>query len=185
MKSAIGNRITVSKKDKETIIKISGTIEPWMNHALLGWLVMWTIMGAYVVYYVITGKTEGENMFYFFLTYLAFWGYFEIKAFYSWMFRAYGYELVKITPSEIFVKRSLFGYGKSKRYDRENVKDFRKVETSRKSVNAAFNKSFWVMGNEQIEFDSLGQAYGFGMHLEEKERNELLVFLRRLLKKKV
>lgn len=184
MKSVIGNRITISKQEKETIIKISGTIEPWMNNALLGWLVLWTVIGSYVVYYVFTGKTQGENMFYYFITYLAFWGYFEFKALYSWLFRVYGYELIKITGSEIFVKRSLLGYGKVKRFDRENVTDFRKVVTNRKSVNAGFNKSFWVMGNEQIEFDSLGQLYGFGMHLEEKDRNELLVFLRRVLKKK-
>jgi len=184
MKSAIGNRITVSKMDKETIIRISGTIEPWMNHALLGWLVMWTAMGAYVAYYIFTGKAVTENMFYFFITYLAFWTYFEVKALYSWLFRMYGYELIKITSSHLFVKRTLFGYGKVKRFDRENIVDLKKVEVSRKSVNGAFNKSFWVMGNEQIQFESLGKVQGFGMHLEEKERNELLVYLRRVLKKK-
>jgi len=184
MKSAIGNRITLSKKDKETIVKISGTIESWMNHALLGWVMMWTAMGLYVAYYIFTGKAVTENMFYFFITYLAFWAFFEIKAVYSWLFRVFGYELIKITPTYVFVKRSLFGFGKSGRYDRENIKELKKVEISRKSVNGAFNKSFWVMGNEQIQFESLGKTHGFGMHLEEADRNELLVFLRRVMKKK-
>lgn len=184
MKSSIGNRITVSKLDKETVIKIDGTIEPWMNHALLGWLLMWTVMGVYVFYFIYSGNALEDKVFYFFITYLAFWAYFEIKAMYSWLFRVYGYELVKITPSEFFVKRSLFGYGKVKRFDRENIKELQKVEHNRKSVNAAFNKSFWVMGNEQIQFESIGKHHGFGMHLEEKDRNELLVLLRRVLKKK-
>ena len=63
MKSSIGNRVTVSKKDKETIIKIDGTIEPWMNHALLGWLVMWTIMGGYVFYFIYSGSAVEEKVF--------------------------------------------------------------------------------------------------------------------------
>lgn len=183
MKSSIGNRITISSKDRETIIKISGTIEPWMNHALLGWLIMWSAIGAYVIYYMLT-NTLSSNEFFFFLTYVAFWLYFEIKALYSWLFRAFGFELIKITPAELYIKRYLFGYGKATRYDRDNIKDLRKLEMDRKSLSGAYNKSFWVMGNEQIQFDFIGKEIGLGMHLEEKDRNELLVQIRRFLKKK-
>jgi len=183
MKNSIGDRITLSKKEKEFIIKISGTIEPWMNHALLGWLIMWTIMGGYVVYVVFSGQAVNERL-WFFVTYLAFWLYFEVKALYSWLFRAYGYELIKITPTEMFVKRALFGYGKVNRYDRENIKELRKVENNRKSISEGFNKSFWVMGNEQLIFDCFGKQIGLGMHLEEKDRSELLIELRRFLKRK-
>lgn len=183
MKLSIGQRVTISKQDNETIIKINGEIEPWMNHALMGWVFMWTLLGAYMLYYILSGKAVGDSLF-FFVTYLIFWLYFELKAVYSMLFRMYGYELVKLNKDELYIKRAVFSYGKVNRYDRENIKNLRKVEHDRKSINGAFNKSFWVVGNEQIVFDFMGSQVGIGMHLEEKDRNELLVQMRRFLKRK-
>lgn len=182
MRLTIGDRITVSKQEKEYIIKIMGQIEPWMNHALLGWVLMWTAIGAYVLYFLFSGKANSDQVF-FFYAYIAFWAYFEIKAIHSWLFRSYGFELIKITPNEMYVKRSIFSYGKVKRYVRENIKDLKKVEADRKSINGAFNKSFWVMGNEKIQFHYIGKEVGIGMHLEDKERNELVMQLRKILKR--
>ena len=183
MKLSIGERITVSRQDKETIIMIDGTIESWMNHALLGWVVMWTAIGFYVAYFLYSGKAE-EGQIFFFLTYLMFWLYFEAKAIYSWLFRVKGFELIKITPDAWYIKRSVFSFGKVVRYVKENVKDLRKVESDRKSVVSGFNKSFWVVGNEQLAFNYIGKNIGIGMHLTEKDRSELLVFLRKVMKKK-
>ena len=183
MKLSIGDRITVSKQEKETIIRIDGTVEGWMNHALLGWLVMWTSIGVYVANFAFFGDAESDQKF-FFLTYLAFWFYFEIKAVYSWLFRVKGYELIRITQDGWYIKRAVFSFGKVVRYVRENIKDLKKVEHDRKSVTSAFNKSFWVMGNEQLVFDYIGKNVGIGMHLTAKDRDALLVFLRKLMKKR-
>lgn len=183
MKQSIGKRITISKQESETIIKIDGTVEGWMNHALLGWVFMWTMIGLYVAYFVFYGDSE-EDQFYFFLTYLAFWAYFEMKAVYSWLYRVKGYELVRIAKDGWYIKRAVFSFGKVTRYVKENIKDLRKVKHDRKSVTSAFNKSFWVMGNEQIVFDYFEKPIGIGMHLTEKDRDGLLVFLRKEMKKK-
>ncbi|MGB0390776.1 MAG: hypothetical protein ACPGRC_06380 [Salibacteraceae bacterium] len=183
MKQSIGERITWSKKDSETIIRIDGTVESWMNHALFGWVVMWTFTGLYVVYYLYSGKAD-SSQFFFFITYLTFWGYFEYKALYSWLFRVKGYELIKINPDAIYIKRAVFSFGKVHRYVRDNVKDLSKVEMEKKSLNAVYNKSFWVMGNEQIMFRYIGKNIGFGMHLNEKDTSALLMFTRKVLKRK-
>ena len=183
MKKSIGNRITISQQEKETIIRIDGTIEGWMNHALLGWLVMWTIVGGYVAYFAFWGGAEEDQKF-FFITYLLFWFYFEVKAFYSWIFRVSGFELIKITPDAWYIKRSVLSFGKVTRYVKENVKELNRVENDRKSVTSAFNKSFWVMGNERISFDYIGKKVGVGMHLVDKDRDALLMFLRKVSKRK-
>ena len=183
MKQAIGDRITTSKKDQETIVKIDGTVEPWMNHALLGWVVLWSMTGFYVMYFIYSGKAQGDQ-FFFFLTYLTFWVFFEYKAVYSWLFRVRGYELIRITSDAIYIKRAVFSFGKVQRYVRENIKDLRKVPQGEKSFNAVYNKSFWVMGNEQLVFDYIGKNVGIGMHLNEKETASLLMFLRKTLKRK-
>lgn len=182
MKRSIGDRITISKQEKETIIKIDGTVEGWMNHALLGWIFMWSVIGFYVAYFVFSGKAEEEQRF-FLYTYLMFWVYFEIKAVYSWLFRVWGYELIRVTPSGMYIKKAVFSFGKVVRYVRENIKNLRKVETDRKSIVGAFNKSFWVIGNQQLVFDYIGKNVGLGMHLTPKDRDELLVFLRQQMKR--
>ena len=183
MKKSIGKRITISQQDKETIIRVDGTVEGWMNHALLGWLIMWTAIGAYVFYFAFWGGAEQDQKL-FFITYLLFWLYFEVKAFYSWIFRVKGFELIKITPEAWYLKRAVFTFGKVTRYVRENVKDISKVENDRKSVTSAFNKSFWVMGNERISFDHFGQKVGIGMHLDDKDRDALLAYLRKMMKRR-
>lgn len=183
MKLSIGERITVSKQDKETIIKILGKTEGWMNHALLGWLILWTFTGLYVVYYVFSGKLTSDQLF-FFITYIVFWFYFEIKVLYSWLYKTYGFELIKITPNEWYIKKSVFSYGKVQRYTRENIKDIRKVKADQKSINAALNKSFWIVGNEQIVFDYIGKSVGIGVHLNAKDQGELLMQIRKTMKRK-
>lgn len=183
MKQSIGERITISKKDSETIIRIDGTVESWMNHALLGWVTLWTLTGLYVIYYLNSGKAQQDQVF-FFITYLAFWAYFEYKAVYSWLFRVKGYELIKINPDALYIKRAVFSFGKVNRYVRENVKDVNKVEMDKKSVNAVYNKSFWVMGNERLMFKYIGKNVGFGMHLNDKDTGALLTFVRKTLKRK-
>ena len=183
MKQSIGERITVSKKDTETIIRIEGTVEGWMNHALLGWVVMWSFLGLYVIYYLVSGKAEGER-FFFFLSYIMFWGYFEYKAIYGWLFKTKGYELIKVAPDALYIKRALFSYGKVQRYVRENINELRKLDQYDRSLAAVYNKSFWVIGNEQIVFEYLGKNVGFGMHLNETDAKALLQIVRKTLKKK-
>jgi hypothetical protein len=143
---------------------------------------MWTLAGAYVFYYLIAGNAVGEQ-FWFFVTYLVFWGYFEYKALHSFLYHKYGFELMKITPTEILIKHDIFGFGKTRTYQRGNVKDWERVEHSRKSYSAAFNKSFWVVGNQQLQFPYLGKQVPFGMHLTEQERDKLLVNLRKEMKR--
>jgi hypothetical protein len=182
MKKSIGNRITISAQNQETIVRIDGTVESWMNHALLGWVIMWTLIGAYVANFVFFGDSE-EDQFYFFLTYLAFWGYFEMKAVYSWLYRVKGYELIRIAQDGWYIKRAVFSFGKVSRYVKENIKDLEKVSGESKSITTAFNKSFWVMGNEQLKFEYFGKNVGIGMHLVAKDRDALYTFLRKELKR--
>ena len=183
MKQSIGERITVSKQDSETIIRIDGTVEKWMNHALMGWVFMWSMIGLYVMYFLYSGKAQSEQLF-FFITYLVFWAFFEYKAIYSLLFRLKGYELIKISSDSVYIKRGVFSFGKVQRYVRDNVKELKKVEDDKKSLSSVYNKSFWVMGNEKLMFQYIGKNVGIGMHLTEKDASTLLMFIRKTLKKK-
>lgn len=178
MRLAIQDRITVSRENKELIVKINGFLEGWMTMTLVFWLVMWSFAGFYVIYYLSTGKAVGQQ-FWFFITYLVFWGYFEYKALHSFLYHKYGFELMKITPTEVYIKQDIFGFGKTRKYLRENISEWEKVIHDRKSYSAAFNKSYWVVGNQQLQFMYLGKPVTLGIHLTEKERDKLLVTLRK------
>jgi hypothetical protein len=181
MKKEIGDNISISKEDEEVLIKIINPLEGWQEMALLGWLVLWTSLGIYVTFYLFNAGLE-RDAYIFFIVYLSFWGYFEYKALHGYLFKKFGYELIKINKEKLLYKRSLFKRGKIKNYLRKNIKGFRLFEPSKKSFAAAYNKTFWTVGNEQIEFDYLGGKVSFGMHLEEKDARQLTVFLNRQLK---
>jgi len=182
MRQAIGNRITMSKRDGELIVKITSRMEGWQEMALLGWLVVWTSMGIYVLYYLLFAGLAREQQF-FFLTYLAFWGWFEYKVLYAYLFKRFGFELLRFRSGEFYLQRNLFGLGKVKRYLVENIQKFQKVEHSQKSFSASYNRSFWVVGNEQVHFRYLDQDIALGMHLSDEETSKLLNYLNQNFRK--
>lgn len=178
MQLSIGERISLSRIDKELIVKISGKMESWMTMTLVFWLVLWTAAGAYVCYYLLAGKTQGDQS-WFFVTYLVFWGYFEYKALHSFLYHQFGFEIMKVTPSEVLIKQDILGFGRTRKYVRENIGEWERVTHDRKSYSAAFSKSYWVVGNQQLQFLYLGKMIGFGMHLSPEDRDKLLMSLRK------
>ena len=183
MRRSIGDKITVSKTDKELIVKIPGTIEKWMENALLGWVIMWTIMGLYVFYYVSYYELEREPRI-FFIVYLAFWAYFEYKSVVSWLFKKYGFELIRVDNEFLYHKVDILGKGKLKRFLLDNVKGMHVNEELDKSMSSVYNKSFWVMGNERIAFQHIDKEAVLGMHLKTNEAKEIVNLINKRIKKR-
>lgn len=182
MKKTIGDKITASVEQKELIIKIPGTMPKWMEHALLSWIILWGIMGVYVFYYVLTSDLPEKNVF-FFSAYLAFWAYFFWKSLYAYLFKKFGFELIAFDKDFLHYKRSIFSYGKVKKYKTSNIREFIKTEHDPKSFGQAYQKSFWVIGNERIQFQFLEKRIGLGMHLNEQETKSVKQLLNQHLKK--
>lgn len=183
MKKSIGERITVSKQDEELIIKILGKQEKWMESALLSWVVVWTLVGGYVLFYMLNyDLSREENLF--FVVYLTFWGYFEFVSVKAWLYKRFGFELIRLDNEFLYHKVDVLGKGKLKRYLRSNIRSLRLNEGDPRSFSGAYSKSFWVIGNEQIKFDYLEKSAAIGMHLEEKEAKEVIQLLRKNLKNK-
>lgn len=183
MKREIGQNISISKKEGETVIKIHSPLESWQEISLLVWIGLWTVLGVGIVYYMLTGKF-GSDQNVFFMVYLAFWLYFEIQALRSFLFKKFGYELVKINNSKLLYKRNLFGTGKIRHYTLKNISRFKSVEHSKKSFSAAYSKSFWTLANERIMFEYLDSKGLLGMHLDNTDADRLLRFLNSELKRK-
>lgn len=183
MRKEISENISISKQDSETVIKIHSPLENWQEAVLLAWLVLWTVLGTGILYYLLSGKF-GSDQTIFFIVYLAFWLYFEFHGLRSFLYKKYGYELVKINNSKLLYKRNLFGTGKIRHYTLKNISRFQMIEHAQKSFAAAYSKSFWTIANERIIFKYLDTKGLLGMHLDDKDARELLRFLNNEIKRR-
>ena len=174
MKKSVGHNTTISKQNNETIIKVSGTLpEKWMEHALLAWVILWSSLGIIVSYYWIAGDFTSEQK-NFFMAYLAFWAFFEYRSVYSFLYKKVGYELIKLKDGHLYYRRYFLGLGKPQRYDLKNVSELGMIEHSRKSFAGAYNKSFWIVGNERVGFKHISKKVAIAMQVTDKEAKEIV-----------
>ncbi len=179
MESRIGDRITIWREGPKTIIKIDGRMEDWMMHAIAAWDILWTAMGGYVIYYLISGKAQGDQMI-FFLVYLAFWLYFEYKGIEAFVYKLNGYERIEIDRDTLSVTTKVFGT-RTAVVEKKDVQQIRRADPNRKSIWAGFDKSFWVVGNQQVIIDAGNKLLKTGMHLDSKDAESLARKLRYLI----
>lgn len=174
MKKSLGTNTTISKQNNETIIKVSGTLpEKWMEHALLAWVIVWSTLGSIVFYYWVNGNFTSDQKA-FFMVYLAFWGFFEYRSVYSLLYKKFGYELLKLKDGHLYYTKNFLGLGKAHRYDLKNVSELGIIEHSRRSFAGAYNKSFWIVGNERVGFNHISKKVALAMQVTDKEAKEIV-----------
>lgn len=182
MKKVLGHNTTASKVDNELIIKVTGTLpEKWMEHAIFIWLLLWSSLGAVVIYYFVSDQFTTDQKG-FFLAYLFFWAYFEWKSLHSYLYKKFGYELIRIKDGHLYYRKYLFGMGQPKRYDLRNIEELGVIEHSRKSFAAAYGKSFWVIGNERVGFVHLSKKVAMGMQITDQEAKGIVKLIRQMPK---
>ncbi len=74
-------------------------------------------------------------------------------------------------------KRSVRKYGKAHPYLLENITKMRMTHPKENSLQAAWEKSAWIMGGERLEFDYMGKVVKFGRKLNEKDAELLFKML--------
>lgn len=173
----VSERISIEEEKSKTRIEISAQIESWKRSLLISWLAAWTFCGV-VVGTQLFGELSRELLIAV-VVYISFWAYFEYKIAYAVLWRLFGKEIIEVEGGMMRVKRDIKGYGKVVQYFKENINRMRLMEDNAKSFAQTFNKSFWVVGGEQIVFESLGASQGFGLQLEREEAKKLLQYLRR------
>lgn len=176
----LSNRIWVEEEGQSTRIEISAKLESWKQTLLLSWFVAWTFCGLVIISQLFVDQTR--DMYVALVVYVSFWVYFEYKIAHAVLWRLYGKEVLVIEPGLLRVKRDIRGYGKVIQYFQENMRQLRIVDKNPKSFAQSYQRSFWVIGGEQIVFENLGATQGFGLQLEETEAKKLLQFMRKKIK---
>lgn len=196
MEKTIGQRITYFEDKTACSIIITPLRVRWKEAVLFGWLLAYSIVGLYMMYLLFFGMDtidnsgiEGDpietlkNQKIYLTVFIAFWAYFEYKVLRGFLWLVAGKELLRITPTEISIKQSIFGYGKAHKYFTENIKNMGMVEHKSFSFGFDYENAFWRQGTDSLIFSVSGKEVGFAKKIEEKEANLLLRLIKDRIKK--
>ncbi|NRA11276.1 MAG: hypothetical protein HRT57_04895 [Crocinitomicaceae bacterium] len=180
----IGKRVSfVDDKSKTTIVVHPKDIG-WLKGLMGAWVSMWLTLGAIVIWYSLNSKfTEQESII--IIIFLAFWVYFAFKVMKSWFWLMWGKELIKIDEAKLIYKKSIRKYGKSKFFLLENISKIAVYKTEERSLQAAWEKSPWVIGGERLEFEYQGKVIKIGRKLDAKDAELLFKLLTKRIETQV
>lgn len=180
----IGKRISfVDDKDKLTVV-IYPEISPVMRSLMGAWVAMWYTIGGIVIWSLNEIPMTSNEVIAVFV-FLAFWGYFAIKVTRSFLWLNWGKELIKIDETRFNYKKSIKNYGRAMSYFLENIKQISVHQPKQKSVQSAWEKSFWVKGGERMEFEYMGKTVRFGRKLNKKDTELLFKLIARTVDQRV
>lgn len=177
----LGEKVKFSEAAKSGLVEIKTRLPKWQETVLLAWVVAWTFCGLVVIGSFFGDYSRDVKLM--LIAYIVFWIYFEYKAVYAFLWKKMGKEFILIDEDGIRYKRDLNGYGNSRSYFKENIKQFIPVDLKDRSFAKSYFNSFWMVGNETIRFEYLGKVIGIGLGLEDTERDEVIKFLKYQRKK--
>lgn len=175
----------ISFKDHEngsTTIIITPKREMWKDIVLGLWLLLFTAAGLFILYQLFWGDFTKEQKLTF-VIFLSFWAYFEFRVGKAFFWLIKGREFIKMSQGEFQLKKAIGTFGKQKRYFIDNMGPFLPIKKKETGISFQFEKSYWVVGGETIQFDYQGKTIVFGRKLTEEERRLLLQVLQKRRKK--
>lgn len=168
----IGDRVSILKK--EGLLSI--VILPYSDKRKLGimflWLMAWTVCG--IIVFANYFKTTDKDIKLFIIIYLSFWTYFEYKIMRAFVWRKYGKEKLWISDGIVHYKQEINKRGKVQEFDYSLIQNLLFIEREEHSFASVINSSFWIKGDERIEFTCQHKKVRFGMQLTDKEAKAII-----------
>lgn len=171
----ISERVSYRKTDEELTIIITGKIERSKETLLLTWLLAWSFCGIFIFSQLFMDYSKEEKLY--FIVFLSFWLFFEYKILKVYRWRKWGKEYLRLSSEKLTIKKSITDYAKAEEYFVENIKNWQIVSKSPSNFFQQIEKSFWMLGDDCIQFDYQGKTIRFGMQLDEKEIKSILRLL--------
>ena len=168
----IGKRISVIRNEQELSIVISSSENKKNAYFRLFWLLAWTACGVIILSLYNSNLREKEKIFIY--VFFVFWIYFLLRAAYSFCWKMWGMEIIKIREGKFFVRRAIKATGKILAYETDFIKNIRKRELNPNSIVAAISSADWLENRETLAFDYYGKEIRFGYNLKDDEAKELL-----------
>ena len=186
----LSERISYHKHEKYTTVIISSKVESWKESLIFGWLMLWTIIGAAIIYFLVTDNytsgmlknTTKKDLQLYLGVFLVLWAYFEYRVARVYIWRKKGMEYFKFEKERLIIKRAFGKYGKANEYLYDNISELKLIERKEKSFSKVMGSSFWDIGNEAVSFQYFDKQIIFGIQLEEKEAKAFGTFLKEEIK---
>ena len=179
---SIGDRITYAWQDRgteaeELRIRITqGTSAS--NMAMLSvWMVLWLGLEATVVYFWLQDSSEG-NAALGYAIYSAFWAFFAFRIGKVLLWRLRGSEVVTVDRRGISVALVFGQRGLPDFFAHGSYKGLSRIEENPTQILRTFEKAFWSMGGETLQFSGGKRTMVFGKQLTDRDAEGLLRLIR-------
>jgi hypothetical protein len=171
----IGERISFAKTKDQLSIIITQEIPRWKESLFLAWILAWVFCGILFILELTQRTDQQERLF--FTVVIAFWAFFMVRIGKAYLWRKGGREMIRISPRELTIKNGWWKYGKAKSYFLDNVKEVSLIPVDPKNFMQSLDRSFWVVGGENIAIKYMKKELRVGKQLEEKEARQLAMLI--------
>lgn len=180
----LSERISYHKHENYTTLIISSKVESWKESLIFGWLMLWTLIGGIIIYFLATDNytssmlenTNKKDLQLYLGVFLVLWAYFEYRVGRVYLWRKKGMEYFKFDNDRLIIKRAFGKYGKANEYLYDNISEIKELERKERSFASVMGGSFWDISNETVAFKYFDKQVIFGVQLEEKEAKQLKKF---------
>ena len=169
----IGERIAIAQSDDSLKVDIHQQIPPVQMMLLTLWLVSWMALEVLVLYFWTQEPNEG-NAWLGYAIYSAFWGFFAFRIGKVWMWRRVGREVLVVDRKGISIAMAFGERGLPDFFAHGTYTMPSRIEANPQQILQTFEKAFWSMGGETLQFSSWKRTMVLGKQLSEQHASALL-----------
>ena len=169
----IGDRITFDQTDDRLRVDIRQGIAPGQMALLTAWLVAWFVLEAAVVFFWIQDSSEG-NAALGYAIYSAFWAFFAFRIGKVWLWRMRGREVLVIDRKGLSIAMAFGERGLPDFFAHGAYSLPKRIEENPQQILRTFEKAFWSMGGETLQFSSGKRTMVLGKQLNDRDADTLL-----------
>jgi len=169
----LGDRITVLHIARGIAVQVKSKKQISLLF-LPVWITVWTIGGVTAIKALLTGQAPG-----FLIFWLCGWVVGETLAVYTFLWTAFGKEVISVDQGILTIKKDLFGYGFKKELP---IHELNNLRTSAPFGSTWSNRQWGISGGT-VAVDQNYKTHRFGISLEEPEARALVKELRSYLPK--
>jgi len=169
----IGARITFNQDQDSLRIRIQQHIPSAQMSLLTAWLVVWLGLEAIVLYLWTQDPAQG-NAWLGYGIYSAFWAFFAFRIGKVWLWRTRGQEVITVDRKGLSVALAFGQRGLPDFFAHGTYRLPSKIQENPQQILRTFEKAFWSMGGETLQFDSGKRTMVLGKQLDERDADALL-----------
>ena len=169
----IGERITITQGDDSLKVDIHQQIPSAQMMMLTLWLVAWMALEMLVLTFWMQEPSEG-NAWLGYAIYSAFWAFFAFRIGKVWMWRRVGREVLVVDRKGISIANAFGERGLPDFFAHGTYSMPTRIKANPQQILQTFEKAFWSMGGETLQFSSGKRTMVLGKQLSEQHADALL-----------